>query len=240
MLTNIATLQETAKQHDRRLTTLDQAVAKGFDAVLKSLAGLALKFDSPSHSCGGPPPRRSCGPRRSLSDVTCYACGSKGHYARDCKGTSFSARPAQKQEEVQRALQHAPIGDFTMAVVWEQYAPNDSLQSLDEALDNLHRWSVGGQKIGELQNLQTAAQALTALPQVGRALLSPSSSSKVTPFASSTLTYSGMPLLGATSTCSPLVVQDTSPETGWFVTPGTPDWGPTNSLTDGLPLVTWR
>ena len=117
MLSNIATLQETVRQHDRRLTTLDQTVVKGFDAVLKNMAEISRKLDSPSPSRGGPPPRRSFGPRRNLSDVTCYACGSKGHYARDCIGASFSALPAQKQEEVKQALQHAPIGDFTMAVV---------------------------------------------------------------------------------------------------------------------------
>ena len=123
MLSDIATLQETVRQHDRRLTTLDQTVVKGFDTVLKNMAEMSRKLDLPSPSRGGPPPRRSFGPRRNLSDVTCYACGSKGHYARDCKGASFSALPAQKQEEVKQALQHAPIGDFTMAVVWEQYAP---------------------------------------------------------------------------------------------------------------------
>ena len=70
MLSNIATLQETVRQHDRRLTTLDQTVVKGFDAVLKNLATMAGKLDSPSPSRGGPPPRRSFGPRRNLSDVT--------------------------------------------------------------------------------------------------------------------------------------------------------------------------
>ena len=120
MLSDIATLQETVKKHDRRLTTLVQTVVKGFDTVLKNMAEMSRKLDSPPSSRGGPPPRRSFGPRRSLSDVTCYACGFKGHYARDCKGTSFSALPAQKQEEVKQALQHAPIGDFTMAFVWEQ------------------------------------------------------------------------------------------------------------------------
>ena len=68
--------------------------------------------------------------------------------------------PAQKQEEVKQALQHAPIGDFAMAVVWEQYAPNDSSQSLDEALDNLHEWSRGGQKMAKLPKLHIAADAL--------------------------------------------------------------------------------
>ena len=215
MLTDIATLQETVKQHDCRIKRLDQTVTKGFDSVLKNLAEISRKLDSPPSSRGGPPPRRSFGPRRNLTDVTCYACGSKWHYACDCKDTSFSALPAQKQEEVQRAFQHAPIGDFTMAVVWEQYAPNDSSQSLDEALDNLHRWSCGGQKVEKLQKLQTAA--LTALPQVDTSLLPPSSSFKVTSLASPTFTYSGMPLSGTTSTCSPFSVQDTRPEKGWFV-----------------------
>ena len=101
-----------------------------------------------------------------------------------------------------------------MAVVWEQYAPNDSSQSLDEALDNLHRWSFGGPKT---ENLQTAV--LKALSQVKASLLPPSLSFKVTPLSSPTFVYSGMPLPGATSSCSPLPVQvpeNKKSGTGWF------------------------
>ena len=86
-----------------------------------------------------------------------------------------------------------------MAVVWEQYAPNDSSQSLDEALDNLHAWSRGGQNLPKLPELQTAVCALTALPQANRALLSPSLSLKVAPPP------------------SPLALQETRPEKGWVV-----------------------
>ena len=136
----MAALQEAVMPHDRRLDTPDQKIDKGLNAALQNLAALTTKFDSPS------PPRRSFGPRRSLSEATCYACGSKGHYARDCKGASFSALPVQKQEEVKWALQHAPIGEPAMAVVWKRHAPNDSSQGLDEALGNLHEWSRGGPK----------------------------------------------------------------------------------------------
>ena len=96
-------------------------------------------------------------------------------------------------------MKDSSIGDFSMAVVWEQYAPNDSSQSLDEALDNLHAWSRRGRNLPKLSELQTAVCALTALPQANQALLSPSSSSKVAPLP------------------SPLALQEPRPEKGWVV-----------------------
>ena len=201
VLVDIATLQETVKRHDLRFTGLEQGMAKGFENGMGEMAEISrdLGSSAPPPSRGGPP-RRSYAPRRNLNDVTCYACGSKDHvqYARDCKGTSFATLSVQKQEEVQGVLQHAPIGGFTMAVVWEQYAPNDSSQSLDEALNNLHRWSFGGPKTAKLQTA-----VLTALPQVNASLLPPSPSFKVTPLSSPAFVYSGVPLSDATSTCSP-------------------------------------
>ena len=220
VLADIATLQETVKQHNLRITSLDQTAAKGLDSVLKNLAEISRKFDSPSPPSRGGPPRRSFGPRRNLSDVTCYTCGAKGHYARDCKGTSWSSLPVKKQEEVQAALQHAPIGEFTMAVVWEQYAPNDSSQSLDEALDNLHRWSFGGPVRQKTVKLQSAALPLTAFPQVEAPPPPTLPVFEVTPPSLPTFAYSGMPLRGATSSCLPSLAQVPEPKklkTGWSV-----------------------
>ena len=120
-----------------------------------------------------------------------------------------------------------------MAVVWEQYAPNDYSQSLDDALDNLHEWSRGGRKSAKLPELKTAATALTAPPQVDQALSLPVSLLKVVPPIPPPLPYSGTSLSDATSTCSPFASRENRPETGWVVSPIT-------SLTlaySGIPLV---
>ena len=118
---------------------------------------------SPVRSSG--PPRRSFGPRRNLQDVTCYACGQKKHYARDCKGATFSSLPINKQNEITGALNNAPLGDFTMAVVWEQFAPTNS-QSLDESLDNLHHWAMGAPLSHALVPVLATQSGLTVASQV--------------------------------------------------------------------------
>ena len=126
------------------MTGLETTLSTGFDAMLK-------RIDQNNYAAAinpvrsNSPPRRSFGPRRNLQDVTCYACGQKAHYTRDCKGASFSALPSRnlKQEEISGALGNMPIGDFTMAAVWDHFAPNGSSHSLDDSLDNLHRWATG-------------------------------------------------------------------------------------------------
>ena len=112
VLADIETLQETVKAHGARMTGPEPTLSVDFDAMLKRID---KKFDATTTSPvrGSGPPRRSFGPRRNLQDVTCCACGQKGHYARDCKGASFSTLPSRKQEEIAGGLTNMPIGDFT-------------------------------------------------------------------------------------------------------------------------------
>ena len=119
VLADTAALQETVRSHGTRMTGLETTLAAGFHSM-RMLRRIHQKFEaatfSPVRSSG--PPRRSFGPRRNLQEATCYACGQKGHYARDCKGASFSTLPSRKQEEITGALNNAPLGDFAMAVVY--------------------------------------------------------------------------------------------------------------------------
>ena len=100
VLADIATLQETVRNHGARMTGMETTLAAGFDSMLRRIG---QKFEaatiSPVRNSG--PPRRSFGPRRNLQDVTCYAQdGQKGHYARDCKGATFGSLPTNKQTEI--------------------------------------------------------------------------------------------------------------------------------------------
>ena len=65
-------------------------------------------------------------------------------------------------------LNNAPLGDFTMAVVWEQFAPTNTSQSLDESLDNLHNWAMGAPLSPAIVPVLATQSGLTVASQGSR------------------------------------------------------------------------
>jgi hypothetical protein len=78
--------------------------------------------------------------RRDKSDITCYGCGKKGHFKRDCRSSKKNGwKPVQGRAETAAITKHTPVVEVSAA----SYTQDDFEDAVDRELarEDQHGWS---------------------------------------------------------------------------------------------------